>query len=377
MRRDNPLTNPSSTRTFGRRDFLRVCSMAAAALGLPASAGLRMAEAATKGLKPSVIWLHFQECTGCTESLLRTSHPALAELILDMISLDYHETLFAAAGHQIEEALEHAMEAHAGEYVCVVEGAIPIAADGVYCKIGGRTAMELLETVSAKAAAVVAIGSCASFGGVAAAPPNPTEARGVEDLVTDKPLINIPGCPANPYNFLGTVMHFVTTGQVPELDDKRRPKFAYGRTIHDDCPRRPHFDAGRFARSFDDAGHRDGYCLYELGCKGPATYANCAISQFGEVNAWPIGVGHPCVGCSEKGIAFNAPMHDLLELEGPLPPGLAKPEGVTKTAVAAGVAGVMGAAVVGAGAAAARKSQKAEEQNENKDASDANQDSAS
>src|SRR5512143_3897090 len=127
-----------------RREFIKIITMAAASVGLSSSAASRIAEAATRGLKPSVIWLHFQACTGCTESLLRTSHPALAELILDLISLDYNETLCAAAGHQAEDALQKAMKENAGKYVCIVEGAIPTKDNGVYCKIAGRTAVDLV-----------------------------------------------------------------------------------------------------------------------------------------------------------------------------------------------------------------------------------------
>lgn len=356
MRRIDTREHEDRADFVGRRNFLRVCTMAAASLGLPAAMGLRMAEAAIAGLKPSVIWLHFQECTGCTESLLRTSHPDLATLILDMISLDYHETLFAAAGHQVEAALELAIAQNAGKYICVVEGAIPVKDGGVYCKIGGKTAMEILDHVGSQAGAVVAIGSCAVFGGVAAAEPNPTGATGVEDLLKGKPLINLPGCPSNPYNFLGTALHYVTTGQLPELDAKLRPKFAYGRTVHDDCTRRTHFDAGRFAENFDDEGHRAGFCLYKLGCKGPSTHANCAINQFGDVGGWPIGVGHPCVGCTEKDIAFRMPMHDLLPLEGTLPPGLRESgSGLGTGALVAGAAGVAGAAILGFGVSKAAK----------------------
>src|SRR5512145_46539 len=132
-----------------RRDFIKVCSAAAAAVGLPAWAGEKMAEEVSKGRKPSVIWLHYQECTGCTESLLRASAPDVAELILDLVSLDYHETLFAAAGRQIEEALEKAIAENKGKYVLVVEGAIPLAEDGIYCYVGGRKAVDGLRRVAA------------------------------------------------------------------------------------------------------------------------------------------------------------------------------------------------------------------------------------
>jgi hydrogenase small subunit len=318
---------------------------------LPAAAGLRLAEAAAAGVKPSVIWLHFQECTGCSESLLRTSHPALATLILDLISLDYHETLAAAAGAQVEQALHDAMTANRGRYVCVVEGAVPVKDGGVYCKIGGRTALEIVREVAA-AAAVIAIGSCASWGGVQSADPNPTGASGIPDVLPGTPVVTIPGCPANPYNFLGVVLQYVTTGTLPELDELGRPRFAYARTVHEHCPRRPHFDAGRFAGQFGDEGHRQGWCLYRLGCKGPVTHANCATLHFNELaGTWPIGVGHPCAGCTEQAYGFRAAIHDTVPVDG-LP---AAPGGEGGPALIAGIAGAVGGALLGAGAVAARR----------------------
>ncbi len=344
---------------MNRRDFTKVCLMAAAAVGLPASAGLQMAEAAEAGLKPSVIWLHFQECTGCTESLLRTSHPDLASLILDLISLDYHETLFAAAGHQIEEALQTAMTENKGKYVCVVEGAIPTKEGGIYCQIAGRTAIDILKDVAADAAAVIAIGSCASWGGIPSADPNPTGAVGAPAILEGRAVVTIPGCPANPYNFLGTVLQFATFGTLPALDDKARPLFAYGRTIHEQCPRRAHFDAGRFVQQFGDDNARQGYCLFKMGCKGPETHANCSVLSYGEVpDAWPIGVGHPCFGCTEQKLAFRVALHDTATVEHLTPPDTYPPikaEHRTISPATAGVAGLVGGALVGAGLMAAKK----------------------
>jgi len=348
-----------------RRDFLKICTLAAAAVGLPATAATRMAEAAAAGPRPSVIWLHFQECTGCSESLLRTSHPAIAKLILDLVSLDYHETLFAAAGHQAEDALREAMEKNAGKYVLVIEGSIPVKENGIYCKIAGRTAVEIAREAAEGAAAIIAIGSCASFGGVQSAPPNPTGATGAPEVLAGKTVVTIPGCPPNPYNFLGTVLQFVTFGTLPDLDEKGRPRFAYGRTIHEHCPRRPHFDAGRFALKFGDEGHRQGYCLYRLGCKGPATHANCSVMHFNEVEgAWPIGIGHPCVGCTEQKVAFRVPIHDTVEIDRPTPPDQYPPVGADHGGVspwATGVAGLVGGAALGAGWMAAKKLGEADE----------------
>jgi hydrogenase small subunit len=342
-----------------RRTFVKIVTTAAASVGLSSTGAARMAEAAVAGLKPSVIWLHFQECTGCTESLLRTSHPDLAKLILDLVSLDYHETLMAAAGVQAEEALRAAMKANEGKYICVVEGAIPTKDDGIYCRIGDRTALEIVTEVAGKAGAIVAIGSCASWGGLPSADPNPTGATGAPGVLKGKTVVTIPGCPANPYIFLGTALQFVALGSLPALDDKGRPMFAYGRTIHEHCPRRAHFDAGRFVQQFGDEDHRKGHCLYKVGCKGPATHASCSTLHFGEVvDAWPIGLGHPCFGCTEQALAFRMPLHDTVMIDRPTPPdtypGIHEEQGKVG-AIATGVAGLAVGAALGAGYGFAKK----------------------
>jgi hydrogenase small subunit len=349
-----------------RRDFVRLCTMAAAAVGLGPVAASRFVEAADRGARPSVIWLQFQECTGCTESLLRTSHPAVDTLILDLISLDYHETLFAAAGHQADAALKQAMRTNAGKYVCIVEGAIPIRDQGVYCMIGGRTAIDILTDVAEHAGAIIAIGSCASWGGVPSAGPNPTGAVGAHEILKGKTVVNIPGCPANPYNLLGTVLQFATYGTLPALDNQNRPLFAYGDTIHEHCPRRAHFDAGRFADMFGDEGHRKGYCLYKLGCKGPVTHANCSVQHFCDIDgAWPIGLGHPCFGCTEQTVAFTIPIHTTVPIERPMPPDTYAPIHAAQGSVspiATAVAGAIVGAAAGAGYVASKKLSAADEE---------------
>lgn len=355
---DGPEGIATEFRGGSRRDFLKICALAAASVGLSPAVGKAFAETAKSAGKPSIIWLHFQECTGCTESLLRTSHPGVAELILDLVSLDYHETLFAAAGKQIEEALEKAIEENAGKYVLVVEGAIPTKESGIYCQVGGRTAVDSLTHCAEKAGAIVAIGSCASWGGIPSAGPNPTGAEGVPQVLKRSDVVTLPGCPPNPYILLGTVLQFATFGTLPKLDELGRPLSAYARVIHEDCPRRPHFDAGRFANAYGDEGHNLGYCLYKLGCKGPVTHANCALSSFCEVpGAWPIGIGHPCFGCTEAAVAFHVPLHETTEIEFPTPPAtyppIVEPRGAISP-VATGVAGAIGGAVLGAGAVFAK-----------------------
>ncbi|RLJ61653.1 hydrogenase small subunit [Sulfurisoma sediminicola] len=339
---------------ISRREFLQFCSGVAATLGLPAGAEAAIAQAVEAAKRPSVIWLHFQECTGCSESLLRAEHPTLEKLILDIISLDYHETLMVAAGHQAEKSRKDAMAANKGKYVLVVEGAIPTKDKGIYCKVGGHTAVDLVKECAADAAAVIAIGSCASWGGMPSTDPNPTGASSVGEVL-GKPVVTIPGCPPSPYNFLATVVHFLTFGKLPATDKLGRPLFAYSRLIHENCERRAHFDAGRFAMEFGDEGHRKGYCLYKLGCKGPETYANCPTLGFGDAGevSWPVGCGHPCIGCTEKGVGFAKPIHAVAKMLNVAPPlqyaRIVEEQGRGATfASAAALAAIAGAAAGGA-----------------------------
>jgi hydrogenase small subunit len=338
-----------------RRDFLKVCSAAAVYMGLPASMGPKIAEAATSAKKrPPVIWLSAQECTGCTETLLRATHPTIESLILDLIALDYSETLNTGAGHQAEEYRAKSIEENKGKFVLVCEGSIPVKDGGIYCKVAGKPALDILKETAPKAAAVIAIGSCATWGGVPSADPNPTEATPVYKILEGSgiPVINIPGCPPNGYNFLSTVLYYLTFNRLPELDDKLRPKFAYGRLIHENCERRPHFDAGRFAEQFGDDGHRQGYCLYKLGCKGPETFNNCSTLGFNDMGTWPVNTGHPCFGCSEEGVGFTAPLHSParpLYITPPTQFASATPE---KGKGASALAGAVAGAAIGAGAVA-------------------------
>ena len=346
---------------LNRRDFLKFCTGIAATLGLSPGLGVRIANAATSPLRPPVIWLSAQECTGCTESLLRAHHPSIENLILGMISLDYHETLCSGAGEQAEAFKDQSIKRNWGKFILVVDGSIPTKDDGVYCLVGGEPILKTVRETAEGAAAIIAIGSCASWGGIPSSDPNPTEARPVHEILPGKTVVNVPGCPPNSYNFLSTVLHLLTFGAPPDLDDKNRPKFAYGRLIHENCERRPHFDAGRFALEFGDAGHRQGWCLYKLGCKGPETYANCPAILFGDVGpgAWPVGTGHPCFGCTEKGVGFTKPIHSLANVLTVTPPTafprVDEPKGQGASTGAAALLGGVAGAAIGAGAVLASR----------------------
>ncbi len=176
-----------------RRDFLKFCTGVAATLGLSSAMSLRIAEAAANPQRPPVIWISAQECTGCTESLLRSTHPSLEQLILDAISLDYHEALSAGAGHQAEAYKHASMQANKGKYILVVDGSIPTKDGGIYCKVANKTILEHVQEAVADAGAIIAIGSCAAWGGIPSSGPNPTGAKGLGEIVQDKQIINIPG----------------------------------------------------------------------------------------------------------------------------------------------------------------------------------------
>jgi hydrogenase small subunit len=288
------------SRGVTRRDFLSFCTSTAALLGLPASMAPRIAAALEQARRPSVIWLPFQECTGCTESITRAHGATLESLIFEAISLDYQHTLQAAAGDAAERAREQAMHDNRGRYLLIVDGSVPTGNAG-YGTIAGHDHLTMLREAAEGAAAIVALGSCAAYGGIPGAAPNPTGAVAVADVVKGKPIINVPGCPPIPVVITGVLVQYLTFGTLPELDALGRPRAFYGQTIHDRCYRRPFYERGQFAESFDDAGARAGWCLYKLGCKGPTTYNACATVKWNNGTSFPIEAGHGCIGCAEPG----------------------------------------------------------------------------
>jgi len=300
MAEESPFAAELARRGVSRREFLHFCGVVATVLALPRSAIAKIAAAIESGEKPTLVWLEFQDCAGNTESFLRAGRPTAADIVLDLLSVDYHETIMAAAGHRAEQALARVVEEKRGAYLAIVEGSIPTGAGGAYCTIGGRSALEIAREVCGGAAATIAIGTCASFGGIPAAAPNPTGALSVADAVPGlRTLIHLPACPANGENLAALVVHYLTYGRWPALDSLRRPLFAYGKSIHDGCERRGHYDAGQYVEQWGDPAHRKGYCLYKMGCKGPVTYQNCPAIGWNQGTNWPIGCGHPCVGCAE------------------------------------------------------------------------------
>ena len=285
-----------------RRDFLKFCSAMAATLVLPTHYVERMAEALAAAPRPPLVWLEFQDCAGCSESFLRSSRPTVPDIVLNTLSVNYHETIMAPAGKAAVKSLDDTVAQNKGKYLVVVEGSIPTKDNGIYCTIGGRTALDIARQVCGNAAATITVGACAFYGGWPNDTHDPTGAVGVKDAVPGITLINLPGCPPNGANITATVVHFLTFGALPATDQLGRPLFAYGTRIHDNCERRGHYDAGQFVEGWGDDHHRAGWCLYKMGCKGPATFHNCPTVRWNDGVSWPVGAGHGCVGCSE--VAF-------------------------------------------------------------------------
>jgi hydrogenase small subunit len=340
-KQDSGVTPPALLTRHGldRRAFLAFCGVMASTLVLPESYVPAIAKALAAAKRPVLVWLEFQDCAGCTESFLRASNPSVGGLVLDTLSINYHETLMAASGKDAAALLKQTVGNDRGQYIAVVEGSIPTKDNGVYCTIGGRSALDIAHEVCSNAAAVITVGACAFYGGWPSANPDPTGAVGLGSVMPGTKLVNLPGCPPNGINITATLVHFLTFGVMPEVDAMGRPLFAYGELIHDSCDRRAHFDAGEFVEAWGDEAHRKGWCLYNMGCKGPETHHNCASVRWNDGTNWPIGAGHGCIGCSEPGF-FDADTPFYRRL--PSVPGL----GVQTTAdeIGVGIVGLTAAA---------------------------------
>lgn len=277
-------------RNISRRAFLKYCGGIAATLGLSSSMIPKIAEALTADNRPPVVWLHFSECTGCSEAFLRSTEPDVATILFDVLNVTYHETIQAACGQKAEHNRDETVANHAGEFICIVEGSIPTANSGVYGMIGGRTMLDIAQSVIPQAKHTIAFGSCAAFGGLPAAAPNPTGAKGVKDAIGIN-TINITGCPPHPMNLVALITSYLLNNQMPSLRTDGRPYFCHGERIHAACPV-PHG------------------CLEGYNCKGPKTYNNCH-QQLYNGESWCVQVEHQCIGCSEPGFwDVNAPFYN-------------------------------------------------------------------
>ncbi len=333
-------------KEFSRRDFIKYSSSIAVLLGLSEMYVPQIASALEQvaSKKLPVIWLHGAECTGCTVSFANSNYPSVAELVLDRLSVKYHETLMAASGEVAEQGLDDAIKQFKGKYVMVVEGAIPTKDDGIYCKIGGKTFLSMVQKVAEGAAYKVALGTCASFGGVPAAGPNPTGCKGLKDVIGGT-VVNIPGCPAHPDWLVGTVVNILLFGQVPALDQYNRPKLFYGRLIHENCPRRGGYEQGQFIKNLGEELPDIEGCMGAKGCRGPITSADCPHRLWNSGVNFCISAGSPCAGCVEPTFP-QTPLYEAI-------PEVAKTIKAAETDKRTGAIGTFGASLGGAVAGAA------------------------
>ena len=310
---DNKATVPEfqgmlESRGVSRRSFMKLCGTLAVMVGLGEAAAPRVAQAleesvigASQGDLYPVIWIEGASCTGCTEAFAQIDAPDPASIVLEMISLNYSETLSAAAGWSMEEAKEQTIAA--GNYILIYEGAVLNGWDGNALRIAGKTGNEHLIEAAEKANAVVALGSCAVNGGWMAAHPNPSNAQGVQQFLKaqgiETPVINIPGCPPNPEWLCAILVEVLLLNKLPELNAENKPAQIFVQTIHDNCQRRGHFENGEFVYQFGSPEEAKGYCLYPLGCRGPQTKANCGVVRYNHRRSWCIEAGAPCIGCCE------------------------------------------------------------------------------
>jgi len=307
---DRTFSDQLESRGVSRRDFLKFCGSVAAMLGLseamvPQIASAVEAAAASK-LYPAV-WLDGGLCTGCTESTAQSTNPDVAGIVLDILSMNYMETIMYATGDSAEAALKDTVEKEKGKFIMVYEGAVMTGFDGNALRVAGKPSLEQIKEVAPYAAAIIAVGSCAVDGGWVKANPNVAGAMGISEYLVQEgiktPVINLPTCPVNPEWIVAMVIDVLLLGKLEsgqilkELDEFGRPKLIFGQTIHDNCPRRGHFENGEFVYKFGSTEEAKGYCLYAVGCKGPQTYTNCPIVRWNNQTSWCVESGSPCIGC--------------------------------------------------------------------------------
>lgn len=308
-----------------RRTFMKMAGVLVASLGWTSeseAAGQKapippvelVAEALQEMAEGRVplIWLHGLTCDGCSISFLNAAYPSPARVLTQYIAAEFHPTLAAATGEMALDAMNERLAA--GNHILVVEGAVPAGMPDA-CHIGDETFPELLQRAASNAETVLALGTCAAFGGIPAAPPDPTGAISVtaflQDVGINVPVITIPGCPVHPDWLIGTLVHLIKLG-MPPLNEHGSPEMYFGEIIHNRCPEFYNYTIGKFAKYLGDSG-----CLFELGCMGIRTYADCGVRHWNNKVSWCIGAEAPCIGCAWPHFAQNKdfPLYPLYLVE--------------------------------------------------------------
>ncbi len=352
---------------ISRRKFLKYSAGGAAVLGMNLFENPMLRKAFAGAVQETpIIWLAAGACSGCSVSLLNALSPRIQDVLLDQVipghhtELAFHPTVMAASGDLAMQAMYDTEER---PFLLVVEGSITTADGGRHCEVGekhghGITSLEHVERLGRKAKAVIAVGSCASFGGIPAANMNPTGSKGVIEVLRakgiDTPAVNLPGCAIHPDWFIGTVAALLLGGpESIKVDEHGRPEMFFKKLIHDNCPLRGQFDAGVFAQKFGDEG-----CLYKLGCKGPVARANCPEKKFNSGTNWCIDNGHPCQGCTQPEYPYDQTMWGTVPIKDATPPAAYPPiftDRKQKIDVTPGYAALAGAAAGAVGVRMFRK----------------------
>lgn len=361
--------------SLNRRDFLRTCAITIGTLSVPLLSRDGKADDPPKTVDVPIAWVATGSCSGCSVSLLNVDAPTIQEALLGEVlpgkhlSLRFHSTVMAAQGDLAVGALLKLQEEEKGKYVLAVEGATATKEGGKYCNVGEKDGKvfygdKTVQDLARDALAVLAIGTCASYGGIPAAAPNPTGCLGTGELLKragiKTPIVNIPGCAPHPDWIVGTIAQILVAGLGGlKVDKDGRPAPFYSSLIHDNCPFRGHFDRSHFAEHFGEHG-----CLVKLGCKGPRTHADCPERRWNNKTSWCIEAGHPCIGCVEPDFPFEGSLFRIVQPAELAPPDtvpaataapVAKPFDLDST-LAIGAVG--GGALVGTGVLATKLAQR-------------------
>jgi len=279
---------------------------------------------ATEAVTAHVIWMTSGlGCDGDSVAMTSATNPSLEDIVQGIIpgmpQVVIHTPVLAyETGEEFMQAWYDAEAGRLDPFVLIVEGSIPnekINGEGHWAGMGVNpengqpiTTNEWIDRLAPKAAAVVAVGTCATYGGIPAMKNNPTGAMGLPDYLgwdwksqAGLPVVCLPGCPTQPDNtteaLLYLVLHLGGLAPVPELDEQLRPVWLYGRTVHESCNRAAFYEHGDFATEYG----QDHRCLVKLGCKGPVV--KCNVPLRGWVNG--IGgcpnVGGICMACTMPG----------------------------------------------------------------------------
>ena len=286
-----------------RREFLKYCGK----ISLLFTGSILFAEDFARAFmkigrgEVNILWLQGQSCSGDSVSLLYGDSPSVPELITNIINLRFHPVVSVAQGDLVMKIIKE--ELRNKDYILCFEGAVPYKMLGA-CKVGEFYLTDLLKKVIGSALAVVAVGTCASYGGIPAANKETGAISLVEFMQQEglnKPYVRIPGCPTNSHRVTGTVAYIVAFEKLPKLDKDNRPKLYYPDIIHNNCQRFQYFAQDKYVTDYNQKRE----CLFKMGCHGPVTYADCPLRRYNRNTSWCIDANAPCIGCAHPKFPYS------------------------------------------------------------------------